>query len=327
MLEAGQDRLGRQELDPRAAASSIASGIPWSRALIAATAGRVLVRDREARADGDGPLDEQADRRVLAERDRVDGRVSPPRLSRSSPLSWLGSGGVGRPGTGYSCSPEMRRTARLVTMTLMSGAARSRSATIGAASTTCSKLSRTSRSRLSRSQSASESAIGRAVALGDAQGARDPRRDEHRVADRLERHEEDAVGEVVGGPGELERQARLAGPARAGQRQQPGRGEQAGGLVELGVAPDEGRQLGRQVVRPRVEGRSAGNSSQAARRPRPGRCARGGQVLEPVLPEVAQRHALARVVLGQVARQARHEDLAAVGDRGDPRGAIDVEPT
>ena len=66
----------------------------------------VLVGDREARPDGDGPLDEQADRRVLAERDRSIGRASPPRFIRSSPVCWLGSGGAGRPGTGYSCSPE-----------------------------------------------------------------------------------------------------------------------------------------------------------------------------------------------------------------------------
>ncbi len=46
-------------------------------------------------------------------------------------------------------------------MALMSGAARRRSATTGAAAMTCSKLSRTSRSRLSRSQSATVSLMGR----------------------------------------------------------------------------------------------------------------------------------------------------------------------
>ena len=124
----------------------------------------------------------------------------------------------------------------------------------GAAAMTCSKLSRTSSRRLSRSQSPSDSAIGRALASVDAEGRRDPRRDEHRVADRFERHEEDPVGEVVGRPGrQLQRQPGLAGPARTGQRQQPGRGEQPGRLVELRVAPDERRQLDRQVVRPGVE--------------------------------------------------------------------------
>ena len=57
----------------------------------------------------------------------------------------------------------MWRAARLVTNAFMSGAARSRSATTGAAETTCSKLSSTSSSRLSPSQSASDSPIGRAV--------------------------------------------------------------------------------------------------------------------------------------------------------------------
>ena len=60
VLEPGQDRVGRRSFT-RAAASSIASGMPWSRAQIAATAGRVLVRDREVGLDRDRPGDEQAD--------------------------------------------------------------------------------------------------------------------------------------------------------------------------------------------------------------------------------------------------------------------------
>ena len=85
--------------------------------------------------------------------------------------------------------------------------------------------------------------------LRDADRAGDPGGDQHRVADRLERYEEDAVREVVrDAGGELERQSRLARAARPGQRQQPGRAEQGRRLGQLGVATDEGRQLGRQVV-------------------------------------------------------------------------------
>ena len=78
---------------------------------------------------------------------------------------------------------------------------------------------------MSRSQSASDSAIGRAGALGDAEGAGDARRDEHRVADRLERHEEDAVGEVVGRP------APRAGATAGSCRSRPARSASAAGSL------------------------------------------------------------------------------------------------
>ena len=106
----------------RAAASSMASGMPWSRAQIAATAGRVLVGDGEARLDRDRALDEQAHRGVLA-------RAPPGRrcaTRRAWPAARARSGGSDRaaragPGTGYSCSPDTCRAARLVTTTLMPG--------------------------------------------------------------------------------------------------------------------------------------------------------------------------------------------------------------
>ena len=58
-----------------------------------------------------------------------------------SVTSW---GGSDSGGTGNSCSPETRSGARLDTMTVSFGADRSRSETIGAPATTCSKLSSTS---------------------------------------------------------------------------------------------------------------------------------------------------------------------------------------
>ena len=56
----------------RAAASSIASGIPWSLRADRRHGRGVLVGDREAGANGDRPLDEETDRRVLTQRDQVD---------------------------------------------------------------------------------------------------------------------------------------------------------------------------------------------------------------------------------------------------------------
>ena len=253
-------------------------------------------------------------------------RVSPGRLIRSSPLSWLGSGGAGSPGTGNSCSPETRRAARLVTIALIRGAVRSRSATTGAASATCSKLSSTSRTVLSRSQSASDSATGRVVPStiptddairGDHQ---------HRVADRLERDEEDAIRELVGDAGgQLQRQPRLAGPARPGEGQQAGRGEQAGGLGQLRVATDEGRQLGRQVVRVGIQRPGRRERRRQAVGVDLDQVDRGQQVAQPEGAQVAQADPVGQARRDQRAGRVRDEDLAAVGHRGDPRCLVDVE--
>jgi len=86
----------------------------------------------------------------------------------------------------------------------------------------------------------------RSAATTDAQFARDGRGDEQRVANRRQIDEHDAVGEaVLDGPRQLDRQARFADPAGAGQ------GEQAdlfveqplGGLSERVFPPDQRRRL------------------------------------------------------------------------------------
>ena len=70
-------------------------------------------------------------------------RASAGRLASSRLDNWARSGGVGSPGTGYSCSPDTCSAARDVTSTDRPGASRSSSATIGPAPSTCSKLSST----------------------------------------------------------------------------------------------------------------------------------------------------------------------------------------
>ena len=181
---------------------------------------------------------------------------------------WLGSGGAGRPGTGYSCSPETCSAARLVTIALMLGRGAQQ---VGDDRGRPRRPARSCRGRAGGAcRAASRPATRRSVArraLGDAEGAA-------RSAARR------ASGSRIGSSGtkktpsgkssdalrgELERQPGLAGPARAGEGQQPGRGEQAGRLVELGVAADERRQLGRQVVR--AGRRATGAAGKSAGRP------------------------------------------------------------
>src|SRR4029077_2922433 len=57
-----------------------------------------------------------------------------------------------------------------------------------------------------------------------------------------------------------------------------------------------------------------------------GESLRARQVLEPVLAEVAERDAVRKLVLDQLARRLREQRLAAVRGGADPGGARDIEP-
>ena len=116
-----------------AAASSIASGRPSRRRQMASTAAAFAsVRLKSGRA---------AWARLTKSRTAGD------KLARSAVVA-SAAGGNGRGGTGKACSPETRSNARLVTKHVRCGHRARSSATSGAASTTCSKLSRMSRASL-----------------------------------------------------------------------------------------------------------------------------------------------------------------------------------
>ena len=196
--------------------------------------------------------------------------------------------------------------------------------------TTCSKLSRTSSSRLSRSQSASE--LGdRAVPLVSLTPDRagDPRRDEHRVADRFERDEEDAVGEVVGRVGP--RAAATAGSCRS----RPARSASAAGSSPGGRRPRRAPRRGRRTSSAGSAGCWAGRracgaagSRTAARRRRPGRAAPGARrSLSRCSPRSRSRtpgEQVRRTSRPRVASETRTWPPWA--DRGDPCRPVDVEP-
>ncbi len=326
VIEPDEDRVGAEQLDPGG------GQLDRERHAVEPCADRgdgrrVLVGDAETRADRDGTLDEQADRGVLAERGQVDG---PRSATEVHPLQAGLLARVGR-----------RRQARdlvlLLARDVQHGAAGDDRLDLGCRPQQVGD-DRGGRDDLfevveDQQQTLVPEPVGQRLvdrsrgALRDAEGAGDPRRDEHGIADGLEGNEEDAVREVVRCPGrQLERQPRLAGPARAGERQQPGRGEQAGRRLELGVAPDERRQLGRQVVRPgieRSEGREVGRQAGGDDLDDPHRRA---QVLEPVVAEVPQRDPVDRAIDELVPDQAGGEDLAAVGQARDPRRPVDAQP-
>ena len=95
----------------------------------------------------------------------------------------------------------------------------------------------------------------RAAHVLHAHGHGDRRRHEGRIADRLQGHEVQAVGEAFRDVrGQLQREARLARAARPRQRQQAGAVEQPVGLRQHRLAPDEVGQHDRQVVGRGVKG-------------------------------------------------------------------------
>ena len=157
-----------------------------------------------------------------------------------------------------------------------------------------------------------------------AQHLRDLVRDQRRIADRREIDEPDAVRirvEHVGG--DLQREAGLAETAHAEEREQARALEQLLRLGDFALAPDERRELLRQVVRRRFE--------RAQRReilPQVGMqdlvdVLGRRQVLEPDAAEIAKRDRRGQAGADLVDDRLRDQDLAAVRDAHDPRRAID----
>ena len=325
MLEPAEDRLGRQELDPRG------GQLDGQRHAVEPGAdgrhgGRVLVGDGEARLDRHRALDEQAHGGVLLDRRRVDGArlaghgqsLEPAQVAR---VRWRRQAGhrvllLARHVQGGSAGDDdLDPGARPQQV----GDDRRRRDHL---------LEVVEHEQHGLCRAASRRAVGDrpGATFGYTDGAGDPGGDQHRVADGLERHEEDAVRKVVrDARGELERQSRLARPARARQGQQPSRPKEGRRLGQLGVATDEGRQLGRQVV-----GMGVG-------RPRRGEL--GGQPVDDHLDQVDRRQEVleaegTQIPQRDVGRQVRreqpacrigHEDLAAVGHRRDARRLVDVD--
>ena len=205
--------------------------------------------------------------------------------------SFVGSGSE-REGTGNSCSPETCSGVRLVTSSFSCGAAVSRSASSGAASTSCSTLSSSSSTCLSARNSFRLFAIGVALVSLTPDRLRDRRQYLLGIGDRFERDEVDALLEVLeelrcG----LEAEPGLARSAGTGERQQthlrsgqkidrppppraPGRSTVS--VEQEGCGPVFERPQCRELVRQ--------PGDHELREP-----LRPGQVLEPVLAEVAER--------------------------------------
>ena len=277
----------------RAAASSMASGMPCSRAAIAATAGAFSLVTAKAGPDGDGPLDEQADRRVLADRGRVERRAR-RRAAASARVrrGWTDRAASAAPAPGTPARPRRGAAARLVAIAFRPGAARSRPAMIGPASThllevvedqqdaLAARATRRATSaigllaRSPRCRAPPRSAARRASGRGSAPAARRRRR----------------PGSVRRGRRQLEREPRLPGPAGPGHAS-------AGGSSRAGDRPRRARRsrptnvvswVGRLFGRASSV-RSGGNSVGSPSRLDLEQPLRRQQVAQPVLAELAER--------------------------------------
>jgi hypothetical protein len=142
----------------------------------------------------------------------------------------------------------------------------------------------------------------------------------------FEPDKEGPVGDVTQDPfGHGQGEAGLARAARARERQEAPACEEADDPFDLLLAAHERGRLDRQVVGPRIE-RAKGRevSGQALDHQLP-EALGGRQVLEPMLPQVAEGDLGGQVGGAQDTGGLREEDLAPVASGGDACGAMDVQ--
>ena len=163
--------------------------------------------------------------------------------------------------------------------------------------------------------------------LLQAEGLADRAGHELRIRDRRQRHEGDAVGKGVGSrEGRLDREARLARAAGAGQGQQPRPVQQLADALDLRLAADEAGQLGGQDLEARRDGPDRRKVGRQARDDQLVQVLRAVEVLEPVLALVGQRDPVGQRSGHELAGRLRDEHLAAVRRRRDACGTMHVQP-
>ena len=254
---------------------------------------RVLVGDGEVGGRGVRPLDEQPHGLAVA---RAPRRPRPAQVGqRERRDAYVALAGQAQRHPARDQHAERRRRRR---------AARRRA---GAAATPARSCRARAAARLSRRYSVS---VSSAVSPGCS---RRPSvraivgHDELPVADRRQRDEEDAVRNCSStSAASLEREAGLAGAARARQRQQPHvvAHEQRARLGQLALAPDEGVRLRGQVRRPVLERRQRRELVRQAVELELVQPLRPREVLQPVLAEVAQAACRRRAARASPPRRA-----------------------
>ena len=122
----------------------------------------------------------------------------------------------------------------------------------------------------------------------DAEGVRDRRWHELRIADRGQRHEVRAVAKLVRGLlGDAEREPRLSGAARTCERHEARALEKTLAFGDLARPADERRRLRRKERRGSVEAPHGGKVRRGPADDELIEALRSRQILEPELAEVA----------------------------------------
>ena len=165
----------------------------------------------------------------------------------------------------------------------------------------------------------------RARVLHEREARRDGRRDQAGIRDRIERHQPRAVLELAGrSSGELDRQPRLARAARPGQRDEALLAHERAKLDEVRHAPDEARDRVRQVADRPIDRAQRREVGAHAIDDELVKALGSGEILQLELAERAEPDAGWQRSFDERARGVGHEDLSAMRQCRDPRGAIDV---
>ena len=219
----------------RAAASSIASGIPSRR--------RHSVRDRGALSEVDAQSPERC-WRARSANSRTASQASRPRDRRRP------AGRTAR-GRRYRCSPSIPSGSRLVARMLIRGQPRTNwSATLAASSITCSQLSRITSNCRSPHAPISDSAAIVPAAAGTPSTLASLAATSVGVGQRGEIDKPDPVARPVQHARcELQREPRLAHAPAASQRDHASARQQLPKLAQLALTTDEAGDLSGQVVR------------------------------------------------------------------------------
>ena len=325
VVEPGQDRVGRQDLDPR--------GGQLDRQRHAVQPGAdggdrrgVLVGHREARADRDGAFDEQPDGRVLAERDRVDD----PRLAAEvEPLE-----------PAHLARVRRRRQARdrvfLLARDVEDGAARDDGLDVRRGPQEVGHDRGRRDDLLEVVEDEQQALVAQPVGerLGDRPGARLGRR---RAPSRSAARRASGRGSARAGtkktPSGKSSAARAASWSDSRScRSRPARSGSAAGSSRAARPPRRARRRGRRTSSAGSAGCSAARRASAAAGTSRGRPSastwkmRTGAVrsLSRCSPRSRSRTPVERVVDEQAVGRPGREDLAAVGDRRDPGGPVDA---
>ncbi len=175
-----------------------------------------------------------------------------------------------------------------------------------------------------RGQQCRDRAAGRLLQL---QRRYDRVADQRPIRQRAELDVPDTTGVGIDQVGpDFQREPGLSDATRPGEGEDRGGGKARLRIGDLLRATDEAGELVRQVVRKRFE-RSDRGKFRAQLGPEDlVQPYRRREILEPMLPEIAEAHLVRYRRADQRVGRLREKDLAAVAGSADARGAVDVDP-